>query len=273
MASLLLAANIGMLFAEHAFADRFAAAADSGFLAVEFAHTGELPIHAIEQALSRNHLVQVLATLPGTPGDKGVAAVPGAEALFARRLEQGLEAAEAVGCPLVHITTGTVAAADLAMAGEVFRRNIEDALNCADRRGITLVIEAINQQDAPGYFIRSLADGMTWVDRIGHPRLRLLVDFYHAHREGLPTEAALHAVRTHGAHIQVAGAPGRAEPGTGEVDYRQVFRQLALEGYSGWIGCEYRPTSSTAGGLHWREALMPGYPPARSAQTGRTALS
>ncbi|MFW7348380.1 MAG: hydroxypyruvate isomerase family protein [Pigmentiphaga sp.] len=254
---LALAANISMLFTELPFADRFAAAAAAGFSAVEFAHTEELSVDAIGNALARNHLAQVLATLPSTPGDKGLAAIAGAEAQFLQRLEEGLAAASEVGCPLVHITAGVVPDRDYESAKAVFHRNISNAVEVAERRGITLVIEAINQHDVPGYFVRSLADAVGWVDRIAHPRLRVLVDFYHAHQEGVPVSSTLQAVKTHGAHVQVAGAPGRSEPDTGQLDYAHVLRQLALEDYRGWIGCEYRPAASTAAGLPWREKLMP----------------
>lgn len=250
------AANISMQFTELPFVERFAAAAHAGFDAVEFSYTDEVSIELIQASLRQHGLQQVLATLPGSPQDKGLAATPGAESQFIERLQRGLSAAAATKCPVIHVTTGVISDAQLLQASSTFMANMKLATAMAECEGITMVIEAINQVSLPHYFIRSLEDAMTWVDRLAHPSLRVLVDFYHAHVSGVDLDKTLCAVKSHGGHVQIAGAPGRAEPDTGQIDYRYVFEALDAMAYPGWVGCEYQPASGTEAGLKWRKSLV-----------------
>lgn len=252
-----LAANLRMLFTELPFAERFAAARDAGFSGVEFSFNDELAAKGTATMLRQCGLAHVLGTLPDSKADVGLAAAVGGEREFAARFERGFDAAVRTECPIEHITTGVVHDAGMLAASRTFLSNINWALREAERQSLTLTIEAVNQRDLPGYFIRSISDAVAWIERIGNPRLRLLVDLYHAHAEGLDPGAALAVLATYGGHAQIAGAPSRAEPDTGVLNYVHVFHRLDAQQYAGWVGCEYRPASSTTAGLSWLQALVP----------------
>lgn len=242
------AANLSMMFIEWPFEDRFAAARDNGFAGVEFFPTEGISGERISDLLAQNELEFVLANLPLHVGSKGCAAQPGAESTFRSDFEIALALAEAGNAPLLHVTAGIVASADMSEACTTFQRNIEWAMKQSEGK-VTLVIEAINQTAAPEYFIRSLADARQWGGKI--PGLRLIMDVYHAAMEGLDVIAALDETLPYAAHVQIAGWPGRHEPDVGKLPLAQILQKLQAEHYSGWIGCEYVPQAHTLQGLLW----------------------
>jgi len=252
------AANLSLLFTELPFEHRFEAAAKAGFEGVEFGYPQNLSLTRVSNELKQHGLTMVMGTLPHTDvGDKGVAALPGLEQEFRNRLAQGVEAAVAFSCNLLHVTTGLVSAHHMSDARLQFARNIDYALRLAEDNQLTLLIEAINQKDVPDYFIRSLNDAVSWVEQIDSDRFKLLIDFYHASSSGVPVDTAASLLLSHGAHAQIAGFPGRAEPDTGDIDYRDVLKKLDNAGYPGWVGCEYKPSQNTIEGLSWRKKVEP----------------
>jgi hydroxypyruvate isomerase len=161
-----LAANLSLQFNDVRFLERFACAARAGFDAVEFNFVSNVDSMQISRQLREHQLLQVLAGMPGAASDKGLAAIPGRQAEFRERLLKGLEFAAEANCPLLHVTTGVVSADEREQGAHAFIENIEYAVTVADQFKVTLVVEAINQRDAPGYFIRSLGDALQWVDTI-----------------------------------------------------------------------------------------------------------
>ncbi|WP_108446348.1 2-oxo-tetronate isomerase [Halomonas denitrificans] len=253
-----LAANLSMLFQEHAFLDRFAAAAGAGFRGVEYlfpyAHSPE----ALRTALDENGVEQVLFNLP--PGDweageRGLASLPGREAEFRDAVIEGLRYAEALDCPSVHAMAGLLPEnAD----GEVreahhatFLANLRFAAGEAAKAGRDLLIEPINTRDMPGYFLSRQDQALSVLEAVGSDNLRLQFDLYHCQIMEGDLIRHLEWLLPHIGHVQIAGVPERHEPDIGEVHYPAVLERLAALGYRGWVGCEYRPAAGTRDGLGW----------------------
>ncbi|MBB3240129.1 hydroxypyruvate isomerase [Pseudomonas sp. Tn43] len=236
-------ASLTLMFQEWVFADRFAAARDAGFEAVEFSHPQGMSAERVAGLLRQNDLIQVLATAPVIAGTKGVAAVIGREADFRDALEQGLEFASIATAPLLHVLTGVVDQTHYASSCGRFVDNMQWAVEEARRYDVKIVIEAINQMAVPGYFIRSLSSAAHWAQQIHG--LGLILDLYHAAVEGLPAESCLAQYADQASHVQIANLHGRSEPDS------TLLAAVARAGYKGWVGAEYVPKAGTVEGLTW----------------------
>ena len=204
------AANLSLLFTEWPFDDRFDAACDAGFEAVEFSFPlGSSAINVVEN-LRRTGLRQVLASVPLRPGGKGLAAIAGQATESKDDFLLGLEYAVAGGSPLLHVLSGVVDLASYEVSCEVFEERMSWAIEQAARLNVKLVIEAINRISVPNYFIRSLTDTVQWTQRLDG--LGLILDLHHASMEELdPLECIrLHLPRAD--HLQIASFPGMHEP-------------------------------------------------------------
>jgi hydroxypyruvate isomerase len=253
------AANLSMMFQEHPFLDRFAAARRVGFEAVEYLFPYEHPAEAINQRLTESRLEQVLFnTPPGdwAAGERGTAAIPGREAEFAEGLDLALAYAADLACPRIHAMAGIMPrGADRTTCLATYISNLRLAAERAAARGITVLIEPINTRDIPGYFLNYARDARAVIEAVASPNLRLQLDLYHCQiMEG----DLAHHIRDFAeitGHVQIAGVPERHEPDVGEVNYRYLFQVLDATAYSGWVGCEYRPRAGTAEGMSWLSGL------------------
>ena len=252
-----LCANLSMMFNEVPFLDRFDAAAKAGFKGVEFLFPYEHEAATIRARLEAAGLQQVLFNAPPgdwTGGERGTASLPGRQAEFRAGIQQALDYAGVLGNAMVHVMAG-IPPADLrpGVAAGVYVANLAWAAEQAMARGVTLVIEPINHRDMPGYFLNTMSQGAAVVEALGRDRLGLQFDIYHCQvTEGDVTRrmAALMPVI---AHMQIADVPDRHEPGTGEIGWAFVFPEIDRLGYTGWVGCEYRPAGDTVAGLSWRK--------------------
>ena len=246
-----LAANISMLFAEHPFLDRIAAAAACGFRGIECQYPYAVPAAEVARRLAAQRLEAVLINVPPGEGaaDRGFAALPGREAQFRASLMQALAYAKAIACPRIHVLAGRAAPDPETEA--VYIANLRRAADLAADAGVTLLVEPLNARDNPGYFLRTTAQAVALLDRIARDNVRLQFDFYHCQiSEG---DLATHAERLapHYGHVQIAGVPGRNEPDRGEINYGFLLDRLDRLNYQGWVGCEYRPAAATLDGLLW----------------------
>ena len=252
------AANLSMMYTEHAFLDRFAAAAADGFDAVEFMFPYEHPSAEIANRLADHGLQQVLFNAPpgmAAAGERGMAALSSRQDAFRRSIvEQALPYALALKCPRLHVMAGVVpAGADRAEPRAVYVANLAWAAREAASVGIDLLIEPINQRDVPGYLLNRQDDAHEIVIEVGAPNLKVQMDLYHCQivegdvamklRQYLPTQRV--------GHLQIAGVPDRHEPDLGELHHPYLFRLIDELGWDGHIGCEYRPRGRTSAGLGW----------------------
>lgn len=249
------AANLSMMYNEHAFLDRFAAAARDGFRAVEYLYPYEHPAAEIRARLDGNGLVQALFNAPPgdwAAGERGMASLPGREDEFRRSIETALDYARTIGNDKLHVMAGLIGAdGDRARHRETYLRNLAWAAEAARGEGVQILIEPINQRDMPGYFLSRQDDGQAICRELGAPNLRVQFDCYHC--QIVEGDLAMKLKRDIAGigHIQIAGVPERHEPDLGELNYPYLFALIDSLGYDGWIGCEYRPKAGTSEGLAW----------------------
>ena len=252
------AANLTMMFTEVPFPQRFAAAAHAGFKAVEFLFPYAYPVADVTRWLKDNQLKSALFNMP--PGDweageRGIASLPGREQEFAAGVDKAIEYALSMGTPTIHAMAGLLPeGADREWHRAVFIDNLGLAARKLAAHGLTLVIEPINTRDMPGYFLTTQAEGHAIREEIGEPNLKVQMDFYHAQIMEGDLSMTLKDNFAGVGHIQIASVPERHEPDEGEVNYPHLFALLDELGYSGWVGCEYRPRGRTEDGLAWFRA-------------------
>ena len=249
------AANLTMLFNEVPFLDRFALAAQAGFKAVEFLFPYAYTAQDIRQRLDDNGLQLVLHNLPAgdwDAGERGIACHPQRVSEFNSGVARALEYAQALGVPQLNCLAGKAPAGVAeAQLHDTLVANVAHAAAQCKAAGLRLLIEPINTFDIPGFYLNRTAQALAILDAAAADNAYVQYDIYHAQRmEGeLANTLSKHLPRI--AHIQLADNPGRNEPGTGEINYPFLFAHLDRMGYTGWIGCEYKPASNTAAGLGW----------------------
>jgi hydroxypyruvate isomerase len=255
-----LAANLTLMFNEHAFLDRFAAAAEAGFKGVEFLFPYAFPAEQIAERLQASGLQQALFNMPPgnwDAGDRGMGCIAARRGEFQDGVETAIRYATVLGCPTIHAMAGLapVGAAREALT-DCYVENIRFAAAEAAKAGLTVVIEPINTRDIPGYFLNTSDQGIDILARVGAANARLQYDIYHMQIvEGDLTPTIADKLPMI-AHMQLADTPGRHEPGTGEINYAFLLPEIDRLGYSGWIGCEYRPAAGTAAGLRWAKPWL-----------------
>ena len=249
------AANLTMLFNEHPFLDRFEAAAKAGFDAVEFLFPYAFPTAEIKARLEGNGLKLVLHNLPAgdwDAGERGIACLPDRVDEFRAGVARAIEVGTALGVPQLNCLAGKapMGASDATLR-QTFVANLRFAAAELQRAGLKLLVEPINTYDIPGFYLNRTAQALAILDEVGSDNLFVQYDIYHAQRmEGeLAATMSKHLARI--AHIQLADNPGRNEPGSGEIHYAFLFAHLDRIGYKGWIGCEYKPATTTEAGLGW----------------------
>ncbi|MDQ7729570.1 hydroxypyruvate isomerase [Halomonas sp. SpR8] len=253
------AANLSMMFTEVDFLDRFQAAAGAGFEGVEYLFPYDYTAAEIKERLVANGLTQVLHNLPAgdwAAGERGIACHPDRVEEFRVGVDRAIEYATALGCKQVNCLAGIQ---PQGVSDDEARSTLIENLRYAAEKlksaGILLLAEPINTRDIPGFFLNRTEQALALFDEVGSGNLKLQYDIYHMQiMEGdlAPTiEKHLGCI----AHVQLADNPGRHEPGTGEINYSFLFAHLERLGYDGWIGCEYKPKTSTSEGLVWLEAV------------------
>jgi hydroxypyruvate isomerase len=255
-----LAANLTMLYTELEFLDRFEAAARSGFHGVEYLFPYSYGIAQLAERLREHGLTQVLHNLPAgnwATGERGIACHPDRVNEFREGVDRAIEYATALGCRQVNCLAGVAPSGVSAdRLRETLIGNLQFAADKLARARIRLLIEPINTRDIPGFYLSRTAQALEIMDAVGSENLWLQYDIYHMQvMEGdLATTIAKHLGRI--AHLQLADNPGRHEPGTGEINYPFLLQFIAKIGYSGWIGCEYKPETTTVAGLGWTKPYL-----------------
>lgn len=253
------AANLSLMFTELPFLDRFEAAAEAGFGAVEFLFPYGHPPAAIADRLERFGLTAVLFNLPPgdwAAGERGLAALPDRVGELRAGLDEGMRYAAATGTRRLHMMAGLADWRDPA-ARVTYLGSLEWCADRLAREGIDLLIEPINPRSMPGYFLADVDAAAMLIADLTLPNLKLQFDIFHCQILHGDVTMRLRRLMPMIGHVQVASVPDRHEPGTGELDDAYLFDELDRLGYDGYVGCEYNPRAGTIDGLTWRESHSP----------------
>jgi hydroxypyruvate isomerase len=256
------AANLTLLFQEVPFLERFAAARQAGFEAVEYMFPYPYSPGELRGQLDAHGLTQVLFNLPAgnwAAGERGIAVLPERQAEFRDGVAQALTYVEALRGsqpPLVNCLVGKLPeGADQEEARRVLVENLRHAAAELGRVGVTLLVEPINPHDIPGFYLRTPDQAAALIAGVGADNLRIQYDLYHQQRTEGQLLDTFRRLREQIAHIQLADVPGRHQPGTGEINYPWMLAALDREGYAGYMGLEYVPDGDTLSSLAWMQAL------------------
>ena len=253
------AANLTMLFNEVPFLERFEKANKAGFKAVEFLFPYPFAATEIKQKLDQYQLKLVLHNLPAgdwDAGERGIACLPDRQAEFREGVSKAIAYAKALGVDQVNCLAGKApAGVDLKILHSTFVENLRYAAQELKKANIRLLIEPINTFDIPGFFLNTTKQAMNILEEVASDNLFVQYDIYHAQRMEGELANTIEKNLAKIGHIQLADNPGRNEPGTGEINYAYLFKFLDRIGYQGWIGCEYKPATTTEAGLGWIKQL------------------
>ncbi|MBB4952118.1 hydroxypyruvate isomerase [Agrobacterium vitis] len=262
------AANLSMMFNEWSFLDRFDAAADAGFSAVEYLFPYEEKPEAIAERLRRNNLTQALFNLPPgdwAAGERGMAALAARFNDVVASIEKALDYAEATGVKRLHLMAGNADHNDV-LAQKAYRRAVEHAATRLAERDIDVLLEPINSRNMPGYFLNNLDATARLIADLGLANVKLQFDIYHCQIIHGDVTMRLRQFLPITGHVQIASVPSRHEPDGEELNYAFLFDELDRLGYQGFVGCEYIPCAGTLNGLGWfkpfrvcQEKVDPGF--------------
>ncbi len=247
-------ANLTMMFNEVDFLNRFERAAKAGFKGVEYLFPYGWPKEQLADELGKNHLKQVLHNLPAgdwQAGDRGIACLPGREGEFQDAVGLAVDYAKVLKCDRLNCLVGKTPQGKSEKVRQTLVNNLRFAATALEKENIRLLIEPLNSQDIPGFYLVHSHDALQLFREVNRPNLWLQYDIYHMQiMEGNLTKTILNNL-SQIMHLQIADNPGRHEPGTGEINFTNLFRFIDESGYDGWIGCEYTPAGKTEDGLQW----------------------
>jgi hydroxypyruvate isomerase len=253
------AANLSMLFTEAPLLERFERAAKAGFSTVELQFPYEVPALSIRDRLQAWGQTMVLHNLPAgqwTAGERGIACLPDRVEEFRTGVGQAIAYATTLGVKQLNCLAG-IAAAGVpdAVLRQTFVENLRFAAGALKEAGLRLLIEPVNRHDIPGFWLHHTQQALAVMDEVvsgtNIDNLFLQYDVYHAQRSEGELVGTLRRHLARIGHIQVADNPGRHEPGTGEIRFDFLFEALDKMGYTGFVGCEYKPAAGTEAGLGW----------------------
>jgi hydroxypyruvate isomerase len=248
-----------MLFNEVPFMDRFEQAANAGFEAVEFLFPYDFAAEDIRAKLKDHRLALVLHNLPAgdwAAGERGIACHPNRVDEFRAGVAKAISYAKVLEVGQLNCLAGKLPdGVSAQQAHGVFVENLRFAAGELKKAGLRLLIEPINTFDIPGFFLNRTDQALAILKEVGADNLYIQYDIYHAQRMEGEVAATLRDRLPQIGHLQLADNPGRNEPGTGELNYAFLFKHIDAIGYTGWIGCEYKPKAATVDGLGWRKSL------------------
>ncbi|SET20675.1 hydroxypyruvate isomerase [Thorsellia anophelis] len=248
-------ANLTMLFNEVDFLARFEKAKLAGFKGVEYLFPYDFDKNQLADLLQTHQLEQVLHNLPAGDwgkGERGIAILPERVNEFQDGVGKAIEYATALNCKQVNVLVG-IAPEGIAMGmlQKTLISNLRFAAKELKQAGIKLLMEPINYFDIPGFFVNRTQQAVDILEEVGSDNLYIQYDIYHMQRMEGELVNTIKQNLSKIAHIQLADNPGRNEPGTGEINYPFLFKAIDEMGYTGWIGAEYKPLTTTEAGLSW----------------------
>lgn len=256
MQRLRFSANLGFLWADLPLTDAIRAAKAAGFDAVECHWPYDTPAADVAAALGETGLTMLgLNTSRGdvAGGENGLSALPDRQGDARTAIDQAIDYARQIGTPNIHVMAGFAAgpAADAA-----FRDNLRYACAKAADHGITILIEPLNPNDAPGYFLANTTQARDLIVDLALPNLALMFDCYHVGRTEGDVSRRLQDLQPLIGHIQFASVPDRGPPDQGELSYDHLFGVIADMGWTGPLGAEYKPKGPTDDSLTWLRSTL-----------------
>lgn len=256
------AANLSMMFQELPFLERFGAAAAAGFRGVEYLFPYEYKANAIAEQLKKYRLENVLFNMPPgrwAEGERGIACLPDRREEFRAGVAKAIEYAVCLGTTRLHAMAGIASReASEEDTREIYLDNLRYAAAECSKHDITLLVEAINTRDIPGFYLSTQSQAYAVVEGVDAPNLKMQMDCYHMQIMEGDLDVKLRRYAHACGHVQIAGVPSRHEPDCGEVNYPYLFDLLDDLPYDGWVGCEYKPAGPTMEGLGWFKRSMTG---------------
>lgn len=253
-------ANLSLLFTEVPLIDRFTAAKQHGFKAVEIQFPYELSPETLQKVLQDTGLKLVLFNVAADDlmqGGEGLACVPEKCEQFHHALVQALDYARVVKPEAINILAGRCFNNTyLANYTQTFKDNLHLAADTFAPLGIKTVFEAINTYDMPAFLIDSGEQMLAILHELKHPNLFIQYDIYHASRMGADPVQFIHQHANKIGHIQFADSPNRGQPNTGLLDFQRLFSAIEQSSYAGWLGAEYKPVGTTAESLDWFRSIQ-----------------
>ena len=254
-----LCANLTFLYSELDFLQRFGAAASAGFRGVEYMSPYEYPSDRLAAELGKHKLRQVLFNLPAGDwgaGERGIACHPDRVGEFQDGVGKAIEYAKALECSQVNCLAGICPDAPEERQRAAFVSNLKFAAMKLKEAGVKLLIEPINTIDIPGFYLTTTLQALEIIREVGSDNLYVQYDIYHMQIMEGDLARTIEANLALIAHMQLADNPGRHEPGTGEINYDFLLDRIDRLGYRGWIGCEYKPATTTGAGLGWAKRYL-----------------
>ena len=248
-------ANLSLLFTEIELINRFKAAKNAGFDAVEIQFPYSLSVEILKNTLEEQQLKLVLFNVDADDllqGGEGLACVPEKRAQFRQAIAETLDYAKRLKPEAINVLPGRCFNEKRKQDYLItFKENLSFAVEAFALLGIKTVFEAINSHDMPGFIIHNGQQMLDILDELNHTMLFMQYDIYHAQMmNDQPDEfIAQHANKI--GHIQFADCPGRGQPGTGHINFERIFRAIEKSDYSGWVGAEYNPIGTTSESLDW----------------------
>ncbi len=240
--------------------DRFATAALAGFRAVEYQYPYDFPAADVAASARAAGVEVVLHNMPrgdAARNEHGTACLPGREERFRADLEIAIEYAGAAGCRRIHCLAGVIPPdADATEVERTFVENLKYAARRLQKEGMVAMMEPLSAGTVAGCFLTGSAQAAALIEEIGEDNVRLQYDFFHMQMMEGNLARTLERLLPVIGHLQLADAPGRNEPGTGEINFDFLLRHADRIGYSGWIGCEYNPSGDTVEGLKWARPYL-----------------
>jgi hydroxypyruvate isomerase len=247
------AANLNWMFQEWPLADRFDAAAEAGFTAVEVLYPYELPADVIAERLRRNKLTPALFNMGHgnvAAGDRGLATLPDRFADFQEAIALARTYARETGVKRFHLVAGVADRHD-PRALAAFKKSVAYAAETLGPDGIEVMLEPINNRDIPGWFLNDFNLAEQVIAELKLPNVWLQFDIYHRQIIHGDVVMALQRLMPITRHVQIASVPSRNEPDGEELNFPYLFAELDRLGFDGYVAGEYRPRTTTLEGLGW----------------------
>lgn len=248
-------ANVSLLFTELPLLERFRAAKQHGFEAIEIQFPYEDPALELKSAIDQAGVDLIMFNVAAADlmsGGEGLAAVPQKRDAFLRAVDTTMQYAEILQPKLINVLPGRCLNPQRMIDYmKTFEGNLSYAADMFSTQDIKVVFEAVNSKDMPGFIVDSGQQMLDVLIAIDHQNLFMQYDIYHMHTMGENSQQFIPEHCSQIGHIQFADTPGRGQPGTGNIEFSALFRTIDNSDYEGHLGAEYKPTGSTSDSLNW----------------------